>query len=488
MGRINWVTLAMACLLILLVLSLGPETFLTRNRGLPTAGPSQKDDLRSHLRQQTPSVLQEQCRLSSLNRRLGLTHHDPASGRKVCRTALPGMHTRFIGPAPWEMSLEFDWRPEFNECSLGMLVAAVGIGVTDVYGAIKSVLYHRSTPITFYFIYGIDWDAESIATFFKKYAFPYVRIVFCHVSRIMTVLTHEDLDMFMGTSKETQRLRGGPTSAIHHAYGISGALAYLWALPGETFLLDLQRDLYYTMDPLEAARSLYDAAPDKWYAVGRDAVFELDTPLPPLYNGHVKGANNSSCTGAHAINVHQIRLALRDGTFLPLFKRTLETIGSPGGVSHMVDFDFFTVLNGLSNKVHVDGCYSFSDTGLHFYQAKKTDYRKDGWSMFCDSIPHVFHHKLGYVVLGPQHPHVPQSIRFASLMVLAMEQVPWSFLRDLCPFPVSQAGPEWYWHHDPGETSETLPYIQTVRLASHGKNEEAACAACLGPQYKTSKE
>lgn len=349
-----------------------------------------------------PSPLDLKCNLAFLNTALHLTRRDSA-GRISC-SDLPVNISSLPGYPSWAKLLSFGWRPEFDDCSLGVFLPRTAEFPEDAKSTIRSLLYLRSTPLTFYIAADIK-SAELIESWFLHLKFPYIRVLICPLG-VLQKSSGVSLSGLMSVWR-----RG--------LYMTSYLYPVLWALPKEKFMVVTATDMVHAVDPLEVVKSFVSTmVGSEWFAASRAFYYEM------LNRQHI---GVGSCTPMvwSVTNVknqmEEYLMKMKKSIFQAKKKNELEW----GDMSVITQFKQL-----FPEKMVATGCQSFTDvTNIHFYNGSAP-------SLLCNTIPKGLHLKSTFY--SDTHP----TIAFVSQMAKALRSIPDPLLQ-LCPFTVNQDGPGW---------------------------------------------
>jgi hypothetical protein len=158
--------------------------------------------------------------------------------------------------------LEFGWRAEFNRCSLGVFFASGGKKHTLLSrSGVRSVLFHRSTPISFHIV--VDDIATKLwVDWFRALAPPFVRVFMYPLSVAYdTLIADAQLPEVKTTASAEALFAFWCGSYPACPWTLAIAVPHLF-ITADEFAVLMASDIVYTADPLELVREFYakDAA------------------------------------------------------------------------------------------------------------------------------------------------------------------------------------------------------------------------------------
>jgi hypothetical protein len=386
------------------------------------------------------------CQLSVLHRRFGLT---VLNGLRQQSCESLSLHEEVHESGRFVRVLYIGWRPEFDECSVGVFMPRVDVGMTrDAKGAVKSVLYHRSTPVTFYIVvrrYNLP-VLNDVVKWFRATRFPFTRVVIC--------------DFDVGPSKFgpplVDRARGGS----HPAYVVSYMMAHLWALPLERVMITTSSDQVHAVDVLhvyaEFMQLVHDSTHHRaWFGAIRGLYADMWRERT-RFGYSIQGLDTPQV-------VHVRDILLEADIYHGMLISAIYALDPDHGYGAK---DLTTTLGALRpDRMRTLGCFSMADApGLYYFNS--TTGRT---TTFCESVFRSMRLNVPSVFVD-----VPEDVRFMSMMMETMRSVPDALLSRMCPFQLAQDGEPWRWTQD--ETTTTVS-----QLAKRSNNRVGKmCTACLG--------
>jgi hypothetical protein len=336
--------------------------------------------------------------------------------------------------------ITFGWQsPAFDECSIGVFLPRAGVQMTEgAKAAIKSVLYFRTTPITFYIVVN-EKSRQNVVSYFTKAAFPFVRVVLCELNDVLTRLD----------PATARRGHGGS----HPFFVLSYMVAHIWALPHERVMITTASDQVHMVDVADVyAQFLHMTSPHVWYGAIRGHYLDMWRNKQTSLGPQVQGMANAQI-------IHVSAILADERIYMDALRAAIATLKVDHGYG---DMDIMSALQYMKpDRVATLGCYSMVDTAMLFHIERGT---------FCESIPRSVHMNVQSVFVN-----VGEDVRFISLVMETMRSIPEHMLSNMCPYQVSQSGERWQW----APHRETWTDVGKLHHRKDGRNSPS-CKACLG--------
>ncbi len=388
-------------------------------------------------------LLSPQCQLSVLHHRLNLTVRN-ARGQQTCQGLPLTEHASPTGRIIRVMHI--GWRPEFDSCSVGVFMPRVDVAMTrGARGGIKSILYHRTTPVTLYIVVTRNSPAvEQVTQWFRDTRFPFLRVVLCDVNAIYEALG----------APLVRRGHGG----VHPYFVVSYMVAHLWALPGERVLITTASDQIHTVDILEVYKQFLLLANNQTTWFGAIRGFFLDMwRARTTFAPDVEGLAN-----AQVIHVRDI--LREESVYMAALVKAINILDNEHGYG---DMEIMTALHlHRPDRMAILGCFSMADTAGFYLRQDDGSY-----TTLCESLFHSAHMNVQSTFVD-----VPEDVRFMSLLSETMRSIPDGMISRMCPFQLSQAGSAWRWPQ--GETWGLVGELNQRVNSRKG----TACKTCLGSE------